>query len=325
MNSRVASAITRCLSAAALGIATTAACAQSYPSKTMRIIAPFSAGGAADLMARYLCEKFPQSMGQPCVVENRTGAGGVIGLEAMLKSEPDGHTLALMTNALSILPGLVSKLPYDTFAEVAPIALVSSTPVMVGVHPSVPAKNFAELIAWVKAENGKVNYTSCAPASPQHLAGEILGSMAGLKWTHVPYKGCGEAMAGVLSGTVPVFISTYAHFLPQVKSGKLRAFVTTGAKRTPLAPEYPTVAESGFPGYEVDVWFGLVGSTKLPAPVITRLNAEVNKILASDLRDKLLNGQYEPIGGTPQRFAELVRTDMAKYVKAIREAGIKPD
>lgn len=324
-----ARALRRVAAAAAvvsLGFTASAAFAQAYPSKPIRIIAPYAAGGAADLMGRYMCEKFPQSMGQPCVVENRPGAGGIIGMDIMLKSDPDGHTVAMMPNNLSIIPGVFAKVPYDTVKDVAPIALVSTTPVMIGVHPGVPAKSLAELVAYAKANDGKVNFTTCGPASPQHLGGEMLASMAGFKWAHVPYKGCGDAIAGVLSGTVPVFISTYAHFAPQIKAGKLRGFVVTGARRTPLAPEFPTVAESGYPGYDVDVWFGMVGSAKLPPAIISRLNAEVNKALAApDMREKLAAGQYEPVGGTPERFGEIIRADIAKYGKVSRDVGIKAE
>ena len=307
-------------------IMSTAALSQGFPTKPLKIIAPYAPGGAADLMARYVCDKLTASMGQPCIVENRAGAGGSIGMDAMLQAEPDGHTLAMMPNNLSILPSLYAKLPYDTLKDVAPIVLVSSTPVMIGTHPGLPVKSFRELIAYAKANDGKLNFTTCGPASPQHLGGEMLAAVGGFKWTHIPYKGCGAAMADVLSGTVPVFISTYAHFAPQIKSGKLKGFAVMGAKRTEFAPQFPTVAESGFPGYDVDVWFGLVGSSRIPAPVQARLNAEVNKALQSaDLREKLINGQYEPGGGSQERFAELIRADIAKYGKVIRDNGIKSE
>ena len=300
--------------------------AQNFPSKPIKIIAPYAAGGAADLMARYLCEKLPQSLGQPCVVENRAGAAGMIGMDVMLRADPDGHTLAMMPNNLSIIPVLYAKVPYDTLKDVAPIALVSSTPIMIGVSEGFPAKTFGELIAMGKANPGKLDFTTCGPASPQHLAGEMLGSMAKMKWQHINYKGCGAAMADVLSGTVPVFISTYAHFAPQIKSGKLRGYATLGAKRSQFAPEFPTVAELGYPEVDMDVWFGLVGSSKIPPQVLARLNAEVNKALAlPDLRERLLSQQYEPLGGSSERFAKLIREDMERYAKVIRESGIKPD
>src|SRR5258708_22343790 len=175
-------------------------------------------------MARYLCERFPQSLGQPCIVENRTGAGGMIGIDAAAKAEPDGHTLLMVPNNIATIPFVYAKVPYDTQKDLAPIALVSSTPIMVGAHPDFPAKTFADLIAYLKANSGNVNFTACGTASAQHLAGELLAKEAGFKWTHVPYKGCGDALTAVLGGQGPVFISTLAHFNPQIKRGQLRGY-----------------------------------------------------------------------------------------------------
>ena len=316
-----------CAAVAAALVAAPAAHAQSFPTKPIRIIAPYTAGGAADLLSRVLCEKFPAAMGQPCVVENKPGAGGIIGFDLAAKSEPDGHTLVMAPNNLAIipiLPSLYPKVPYDTLKDLAPIALVASTPIMVGAHPAFPAQSFAELIAYARANSGKVNFTTCGPASPQHLAGEMLASRAGFTWIHVPYKGCGDALTAVVGGTVPVFISTVAHFNPQIKSGKLRGFAVLGPTRSQFAPDYPTVAESGFPGYEVNLWFGILAQGKTPAPVIARLNAEVNKALeAPDLREKLLAQSYEPLGGPPERFADAIRADMERFGKVIRDGGVK--
>jgi tripartite-type tricarboxylate transporter receptor subunit TctC len=259
-------------------------------------------------------------------VENRTGASGIIGMDSVAKAEPDGHSLVVVPNNVAIIPVLYTKVPYDTLKDLAPIALVAGTPVMIGAHPDFPARSFQELIAYARANDGKVNFTSCGTASPQHLAGELLASQAGFKWTHVPYKGCGDALTGVLSGTVPVFISTVAHFNPQIKSGKLRGYAVLTAERSRFAPDYPTVAESGLPGYEIDLWFGLMAPSRTPPPVLARLNAEVNRVLqAPDLREKLASQFYEPLGGTPERFAAAIRSDMARYGKAIRDAGIKAD
>ena len=308
-----------------LALATAAAQAQTFPSRPMRIVAPYAAGGAADLMAHYLCERFPQSLGQPCVVENRAGAGGIIGIDSVAKAEPDGHALVVVPNNVAIIPSLYAKVPYD-MKDLAPIALVAGTPVMIGAHPDFPARSFQELIAYARANEGKVNFTSCGTASPQHLAGEMLASQAGIKWTHVPYKGCGDALTAVLGGTVPVFISTVAHFNPQIKAGKLRGYAVLSAARSSFAPDYPTVAESGFPGCEIDLWFGLMAPARTPQPVLARLNAEVNRILqAPDLRAKFASQFYEPLGGTPERFAAAIRSDMQRYAKAIREAGIKSE
>src|SRR5262245_1383120 len=324
---RMARSIALCAAGLAAFLAAPPAQAQAYPSQPIRIVAPYSAGGAADLLSRYLCDRFPASMGQPCLVENRTGAGGMIGFDLAAKSEPDGHTLVMAPNNLAIipvLPSLYPKVPYDTLKDLAPIALVASTPIMIGAHPAFPAKSFAELIAYARTHSGQVNFTTCGPASPQHLAGEMLAARAGFQWIHVPYKGCGDALTAVIGGTVPVFISTVAHFNPQIKSGKLHGFAVLGARRTQFAPDYPTVAESGFPGYEVNLWFGILAQGRTPAPVIARLNAEVNKALESpDLREKLLAQSYEPLGGPPERFGEAIRADMERFGKVIRESGVK--
>jgi tripartite-type tricarboxylate transporter receptor subunit TctC len=301
------------------------ASAQAFPSKPVRIIAPYSAGGAVDLMARYVCERFTPALGQPCIVENRTGAGGMIGFDAAAKADPDGHTLVMAPNNLAIIPVLYTKVPYDTLKDLTPVALVTSTPIMIGAHPSFPAKSFPEFIAHAKANSGNINYTSCGPASPQHLAGEMLASQLGFKWQHVPYKGCAPALADVIGGQVPVFISTVAHFNPQIKSGKLRGYAVLTEKRSQFAPDYPTAAES-VPGYVVDLWFGLLAPGRTPQPIIARLNDEVNKALRSpELREKLLAGSYEPVGGPPERFAEAIKTDMDKFGRVIKEAGIKVD
>jgi tripartite-type tricarboxylate transporter receptor subunit TctC len=300
--------------------------AQGFPSKTMRIIAPYAAGGANDLIARYLCERFPQALGQPCIVENRTGAGGMIGIDAAAKAEPDGHTLVMVPNNVAIIPLVYAKVLYDTQKDLAPIALVAGTPIMLGAHPEFPAKDVAQLISYAKANSGKVNFTSCGVASPQHLAGELLAAEAGFKWTHVPYKGCGDALTGVLGGQVPVFISTVAHFNPQIKNGKLKGYAILSPARSNFAPDYPTLREAGYPDMQFDLWFGLMTSSRVPAPVQARLNAELNKVLqAPDLREKLAQQSYEPLGGTPERFAAAIRADMDRYGRAIKEAGIKPE
>ena len=298
--------------------------AQTFPSKPVRIVAPYPPGGAVDLLSRYLCERFAQSLAQPCLVENKSGAGGMIGIDFAAKAEPDGHTLVMVPNNVAIIPALYAKVPYDTVTDLAPVALVAGTPIMIGAHPSYPAASFQELLAQVRAAGGRTNYTTCGPASPQHLAGEMLASAGGFQWTHVPYKGCGDALTAVLAGTVPVFISTVAHFNPQIKAGKLRGFAVLGASRTQFAPDVPTVAELGFPGYQVDLWFGLVAPAKTPAPVLARLNDEVNKAVQSpELREKLVAQSYEPLGGTPERFAEAIRADMERFGKAARDGGIK--
>jgi tripartite-type tricarboxylate transporter receptor subunit TctC len=300
--------------------------AEDYPSKPVRMVIAAPAGGAVDLMGRYLCEKFGKFWGQACVVENKGGASGMIGIDAVAKAPADGYTLVTVPNNMVMIPSLYDNVPYDTLRDLAPIALISRTPIMIGSHVSFPAKTFQEFLAYAKANPGKVNWTSCGPGTAQHVAGEWLMSLAGIKATHIPYKGCGPAFADVLSGRIPVFISTVAHFKPQIKLGKLRGWAVTEPARTSFAPEYPTVAESGFPGFEASVWFGLMAPANTPKAVLAKLNADTNRALAEpDLREKLRAQLYEPIGGKPEDFASLLRTEVERYGKIIREVGIKAD
>lgn len=309
------------LACASLGVR-----AEEYPSKAVRLVVAAPAGGAVDLMGRSMCDKFATAWGQPCVVENKPGASGIIGIDAVAKSAPDGYTLVMVPSNMVMIPSMYDKVPYDTLKDLAPIALISSTPIMIGAHTSFPAKSFAEFIAYARQNPGKVNYTSCGPGTPQHVAGEWLMSIAGIEATHIPFKGCAPAFADVLSGRIPVFISTVAHFEPQIKLGKLRGFAVTEAQRTDFAPQYPTVAESGFPGFEVSVWFGLMAPANTPPAIIAKLNADANRALAqADLRKKLRSQHYQPQGGTPEQFGALIRTEVEKYGKIIRAVGIKPN
>lgn len=313
------------LAAALMAVAAFAASAQQFPNKPIRIVVPYTAGGGTDVMARVMAERLSESFGQPVLVENRPGAGGIIGLESVFKSEHDGYTLVMMPSNLSILGPLYGKLPFDPIKDFAPIAMVGSSPVMIGAHASFPANNFKEFIAYAKANPGKLDFASCGTASPQHIAGEYLNVTAGITLTHVPYKGCAQALPDVLSGTVPLFFSTVAHLNPQVKGGKMKALAVTGPARTPLAPDVPTVAESGFPGFNVDVWFGLLAPGKTPPEVIARLNTEVNKALERpDVREKMLQQFYAPVGGSSQKFAEVIQADLERFTTPIQQAGIKP-
>jgi tripartite-type tricarboxylate transporter receptor subunit TctC len=309
----------------AIAFFTAAAIAQPFPSKTMHVVVPLPPG-AVELMARYMCEKFLQSLGQPCVVDNKAGGGGIIGSDYVAKARPDGHTLLLAGSSLANLPSLYAQMPFDVVRDLAPIALVSSTPVMIGASASFAPKSFREFIDYVRDNPGKVNYTSCGITSTQYLAGEALKSLAGLQMTHIPYKGCGPAEIDVLGGQVPVIISNAARFIPHIRAGRLRGYALIGATRTELAPGYATVAELGFPGYGFDIWFGLLAPARTPKEIIARLNAETNRVIAlPDVKERFLSQFYEPLGGTPERFAEVIRTDIERYGKLIREAGIKAE
>lgn len=300
--------------------------AQDYPSKPVHMVVAAPAAGAVDLMGRTMCEKFAQAWGQPCIVENKAGASGMIGIDAVVKSAADGYTLAMVPNNMVMIPSMYDRVPYDTLKDLTPIVLITSTPIMIGAHVSFPAKTFQEFLAYAKANPGKMNYTSCGPGTAQHVAGEWLMSLAHIQATHIPYKGCGPAFADVLAGRVPVFISTVAHFEPQIKVGKLRGFAVTEPKRTDFAPQYPTVAESGFPGFEASVWFGIVGPANLPPSIVAKLNQDANHALSQPaLRDKLRSQLYQPRGGTAEEFGELIRTEVERYGKVIRAVGIKPE
>jgi tripartite-type tricarboxylate transporter receptor subunit TctC len=322
----VASAIAR----VALGLGTlvsvaSAALAQGFPSKPIKIVVTFPPGGGTDVMARMIAKHFQEAMAQTVTIENRPGAGGVIGLEYVVRSEHDGHTLVMMPSNHAIIGPLYGKLPFDPIADFAPIALVGASPVMIGGHPSFPAKSFQELIAWTKSNPGKLNFASCGPATPQHLAGEMLKVVAGIEMTHIPYKGCGPALVDVLGGQVPVIFSFVPHLLPQINDGKLRGYAVTGAQRTSFAPEIPTVAEMGYPTYNIDSWFGLLAPGRTPKDVVAKLNAEVNKALTTpEVKERLAAQFYEGLGGTPERFGDVIRSYQDRFGKLIKDFGIKP-
>ena len=315
------------LALAIAAIASSAAYAQVvYPAKPVRLIVPFPAGGGNDVVARMLGQKLAEAMGQSFVIENRVGAGGVIGMDSVAKAAPDGYTLLIAPNNLAIAPSLFGSVGFDPIKDFAPIALLVNAPGMVGVHVAVPAKSMQELFTLIRANPGKYNYTSCGTASPQHLAGELLKQMANLNMQHIPFNGCAPAVADVAAGRIEILIGTVAHVIPHQRGGRMRALATTGAKRSEVAPEYPTVAESGVAGYSADVWFALFAPAKTAREIIMRVNAEVNKALQlPDIRDKLRAQLYDIQGGTPEELARVVQEDFTRWGKVIREVGIKPD
>lgn len=313
--------------ACALGLVfSSAVLAQAYPSKTVRIIVPYPAGGGNDIIARMVAQRLTDTLGQQFIVENRPGAGGSIGMDAVAKSTPDGHTLLVAPNNLAIVPALFAKIPFDPIKDFAPVIGIVNSPGMVAVHSAVSAKTFQELVALVKAQPGKLNYTSCGTASPQHLAGELMKSMVGLDMQHVPYAGCAPSVTDAAAGRVEIIIGTVGNIMPHHKAGRLRALVTTGAKRSDVAPEFPTVAESGVPGYEADVWFAMFAPAKTPRDAVMRLNGEINKLLsATDFRERLRTLNFEPRGGTPEDLGKTVANDLARWGKVVRDVGIKAE
>jgi tripartite-type tricarboxylate transporter receptor subunit TctC len=304
-----------------------AATAQSdYPNRPVRLVNPYAPGGAVDLVGRAVAIGVGQIWGQQIIVDNRPGAGSNIAAEIAAKAPADGYTLFIGTVANTINATLYSKLPFDFARDFAPVALATAAPNVLVVHPSVPAKSVRELIALAKSRPGQLNFASAGTGTAPHLSGELFGAMAGVKMVHIPYKGSPPAVTDLLAGEVALMFSPASTVLPHVKTGRLRALAVTTATRLPSLPELPTVAESGLKGYETLTWFGFVAPARTPPAVVTRLNAEIVKVLAlPDVRNQFSVQGIEILGGTPERFADYIRDEIAKWAKAIRLSGAKAE
>jgi tripartite-type tricarboxylate transporter receptor subunit TctC len=299
--------------------------AQAWPGKPVKLIVTFATGGGADFAARSVGAKLAESMGQPFVIENRAGGGGLIGNDAVAKAAPDGYTLLLgAAGPLTVAPHLYAKVPYDTMRDLIPIAHIAGTPFVVTVHPSVSANTVAELTALLKANPGKLTYGSSGTGGAPHLAGELFARTTGVNMVHVPYKGLSPAISDLLGGHIQILFADTGLVLPQIKAGKLRALAVTGAQRSALLPDVPTVREAGIRGYQAGSWYGILGPAGTPPAVIGRVNAEVNIALAnSELQKQLAVQGMEPAAMSPEQFSALMREDYDKWGKLIREAGIK--
>jgi tripartite-type tricarboxylate transporter receptor subunit TctC len=306
-----------------------AAWAQGYPSKPVRIVIPWAPGGGNDIIGRYLGEKLSQAIGQPVVIDNRAGQSGVIGADHVAKSAPDGYTIMIHSvtshnSNASVFP----KLPYDTVKDFKPIVLIASVPHVIVVNPSLPVHTARELVDHAKANPGKLSYASFGTGSSSHLTGELFSLLTGIKMVHVPYKGSGPALMDTMAGHVPVYFSTVAGAIEQVRNGKLRALAVTGDTRSQQVPQLPTVDEAvGTKGFVSEAVYGVYAPAGLPKEIAEQLNAEFRKILAmSDVKDKLLSlGTDGPIGGSISEMATYIDGDIKKWAKVIREANIKPD
>lgn len=300
---------------------------QSWPSRPVKLVVPFPAGGATDILGRALAQKLAESLGQPVVVENRPGAGGTLGSDIVAKAPPDGYTILMATTSThSIAPSLYAKLPYDVATGFAPVVQVADSTNILVVGPSIPAKSVRELIALAKADPGRLTYGSSGNGTIVHLTAVLFETMAGVKLTHVPYKGTALAMPDVMSGQVTMIFDSIVSAQPHLKSGKVRPLGVSGTRRSPLAPELPTIAESGLPGFASDTWFGVFAPANTPAPLVARLNADINAILRQpDFRERLATLGAEAAGGTPEAFATLVRDEGAKWARVVRDAGIRPE
>jgi len=304
-----------------------AACAQPYPTKPVRLVVTYTAGGPADIAARALAQKLAEMWGQQVVVDNRAGAGGIIGTELVAKAAPDGYTLLHGTAAgLIINPLLVKKLPYDTFRDFAPVSMVVIVPQLLVTHPALPATTLKELIALAKARPGALNYASVGIGSPNHLGMELLKSMAGIDMVHVPYKGATPAMADLIAGQVQLAFDGMASVLPQIASGKLKAIAIGSARRSPAAPDVPTVAEAGLTGFEYVAWNGNFAPAGTPPALVGRLSADIRKALAApDVVQRLASLGSEPGGSTPTQFAAYVKEDYARWARVVQAVGLKAE
>jgi tripartite-type tricarboxylate transporter receptor subunit TctC len=303
------------------------ALAQTYPAKPVKVMVGFSPGGAVDNVARLLSQSMSKDMGASFIVENRPGATGIIAAEQVAKAPADGYTLLVATQSTMVVaPSVFSKMSFDPVADFTPISLVASVPMVLVVANGVPVKNVQELIAYAKSQKGGLPYASSGQGGPQHVATELFASMAGLNMVHVPYKGEANAISDLLGNQVPVMFGNLPSLLPHIKSGKLRAIAVSSLQRSSAAPEIPTVAESGLPGFETLTWFGLFAPAGMPQPVVDRLNAEVKKSLASpDVHAKLVQQGLTVVGGSSAELKAYMKQEVPKWGKLLKNANIKPE
>jgi tripartite-type tricarboxylate transporter receptor subunit TctC len=315
------------LCVALAGLAMPVHAQQNYPTRPVRFVVPFAPGGSTDTLARTMGAKLTDVLGQQVIVDNRPGANGDIGMLIVSRAPADGHTIVLGYIAnLAIAPSLQAKMPYDPVKDFAPITQPASSPNVLTAHPSVPAKDLKELIALAKAKPGQVSFASTGVASVGHLTGELLNSLGGVRMTHVPYKGSGQAVTDLLGGHVQVMFSGFSSTLPHIKAGKLRALAVTGAKRSAALADVPTISEQGFPGVEATAWYGVLAPANTPKPIITRLHDELVKILKlPDVMQRLEGLGFEIVGSTPEAFGAYINAETVKWAKVVKASGAKAD
>lgn len=296
----------------------------AFPTRPIRMIVPQSAGGSTDLIARVAAQRMSETFGHQVVVDNRPGAGSINGTELVARATPDGHTLLTVAASFTINPSLHSKLPFDPVRDFIPITRLATLPHILVVHPTVQAKSVKELIALAKAKPGELNFSSSGIATSTHLAAELFMHLTGVKMVNVPFKGGGPGMVGLLSGQTHLYFATISTALPHIKAGKLRALAVSSPKRSIAAPEFPTLAEAGVPGYSHQSWVGTLAPAKTPPAVIAKLNKELNRITTTpDVKTLLLRDGLEAVDDTPQEFAAVIREEIAKWMKVVKAAGIK--
>lgn len=302
------------------------ALAQAYPAKPVRIIVPFPPGGPADVLGRMFADKLQGMWGQPVLVDNRAGAAGNVGSEATAKAAPDGYTILLAASSHVTNAGLYAKLPYDPIRDFTPISQVAYYSLVLVTHPSLPVASLGELIAFAKANPGRISWASAGSGTPTHLTAELFGIVTGIKFLHVPYKGAAPATTDLLGGQVQAMFNNPVSALPHVRSGQLRGLATTGAQRSPAAPDIPTVAELGFAGFEAGTWYALLGPAGMPREIAAKVSADANAVLKmAEVRAKLAAQGVEPVGTTPEQLLAIMNADLEKWTRVIRSANIKPD
>jgi len=312
--------------AAALFAAALPSLAQSWPNRTVKIVVPFPAGGPTDVLTRVLAEKLGTQLGQPVVVENKPGAGGSIGADFVAKSPADGYTLVMATTSTHSIGPNLGKLAYDPVKDFTPVVWVGNATNILVVSNHVPAANVQELIALARKDPGKFNYATSGIGTISHLTSELFASMAGLKLTHVPYKGTQQSIPDMMSGQVAILFDNVMTAQPNIKAGKVKGIAISSATRSPLVPDLPTVAESGLPGFQSLVWFGLLGPANTPKAVVDRINAEMNKALQlPDIQARFMQMGFEPAGGTAADFAQAIQRDSQKWSKVIKDANVKAE
>ncbi len=318
-------AVRRTLLLLALLAGASLACAEDYPSKPIRFVVPYAPGGNTDVLSRLIGQKLTEAWGQQIIIDNRAGAAGTLGAELVARAPADGYTIIMGSfGNIIVANSLYKNLKYDPIKDLAPVALVSLPPGILVAHPSVPAKNTKELIAYAKANPAKLNYGSPGTGAWNHLFFELFNRQAGIVITHVPYKGIAPAVVDLLGGHVQLAMSAFPTALPHLKPGKLRALGVTSAKRSGLLPDVPSIAESGLPGYEAAGWFGVLAPARTPQPIIDRLNGEINRILAlPEVKASLAADGAEPVGGTPRQMLDSERAGIAKWSKLVRELDLR--
>jgi tripartite-type tricarboxylate transporter receptor subunit TctC len=317
----------RGLTAIFLATLTVSAFAQSYPTKTIRVVVPFPAGGGTDIIAREVMNKMSTTLGWSFVIDNKPGSGGNLGVDAVAKAAPDGYTIALgQSSNLAINPSLFSKMPYDSVKDLAPISLVASSPMVLVVGADSPFKTLADVVAASKAKPGSLNFATSGNGTVAHLSGEVFQKAAGIKFTHVPYKGAAQATTDLIGGQVQLSMSSVPTLIGHIRSGKMRAIAVTSLNRVDDIPQVPTIAESGYKGFETVTWFGFVAPTNTPKDIVAKLNVEINKALqSSEVKKKLSDQGADILGGTSDQFAALIKSDIARWAPVIKESGAKLD